>query len=669
MKANLNLYSLIIGVCMCSLVSNYTKAQSTLNNLTNTVTISTLNPIISESWPSPAVVVIRRTGDLRAITVPLVISGTATPGLDYHTYAGRSVTIPMGLREVWVQFVPQMDNLVEGPETIIVTLQSSPAYNIGTQNSTQITINDSSTFPVDAAASRFLIQAGFGADPDEVAKVKALGYSAWIDQQLTRPYGYTQPIFKKRKDAGLETFHPVPKIGLWTKMMRRTPAGQADTTDILRLRVAYSLLQILVISEKVDALKINPEGVMNYFDVLMKGAFGNFRQTLSDVTFHPCMGNYLSSVGNLKPDPILKTFPDQNYAREVMQLFSIGLWELNQDGTRKLVGGNPIPTYNSADIAEFSRVYTGLRYGGPENDASDPGKGYEDYIHPMKLNESNHDKDSKKLLKGTTLPAGQSALQDINGALDNLFNHPNVGPFISKQLIQRLVTSNPSPAYVSRVAAKFNNDGKNVRGNMGAVVKAILMDDEARSFNKTLEPTFGKLREPYLGLMDYAKTFNAQNISGDYESATYLYDTYLEEPFESPSVFNFYSPTYRSPGQITALGIFSPEFQILTAVTALESHNLLYKSIYGEIGLYDASAPEDKIILKYDNELPLAGDPDALITELSNKLTGGTIRPSTAQIIREAVLQIPVGSDNWESERVRMAVYLVGTSAEFNVQK
>lgn len=668
MKAKPNLYRLIIGACICLVTVNGAKAQSTINNLTNTVSISTLNATISENWPSPAVVVIRRTGDLRAVTVPLTITGTATPGLDYKSSVGASVTIPMGLREVWIHFVPLSDNLTEGPENIEVTLQNSPAYTIGSQNSTTITITDNSTVPADAAASRFLIQAAFGADPDEMAKVKALGYSAWIDQQMTRPYGYLETIVRKRMARGIPPFPQETKVALWTQMMRKTPAGQTDTTDILRLRVAYSLLQILVISQQQEALANNPAGVCNYFGILMRGAFGNFRQMLLDVTLHPTMGFYLSHVGNKKPDPILNTFPDQNYAREIMQLFTIGLWELNNDGTRKLSGGKPIPTYDNKDIAEFSRVFTGLKFGGPYNNANTAERGDEYYDSPMIIHEPNHDTGAKKLLRGITLPAGQNTMQDINAAIDNLFNHPNVGPFISNLLIQRLVTSNPSPAYINRVATKFNNDGNGVRGNMGAVVKAILMDPEARDFSKTTEPAFGKLREPYMALMNFAKTFNAQNITGEYDPAVYFYDVYLQDFFDSPSVFNFYLPAYRSPGVITNMGKFSPEFQILTAVTVLESHNNLHNGVYRDIARYNAP-PNEQIILKYDNELPLASNPDALITHLSNKLTGGTLRPSTAQIIREAVLNITEGSNDWEIERVKLAVYLVGTSAEFNVQK
>jgi uncharacterized protein (DUF1800 family) len=259
-------------------------------------------------------------------------------------------------------------------------------------------------------------------------------------------------------------------------------------------------------------------------------------------------------------------------------------------------------------------------------------------------------------------------MKDLNDALDNLFNHPNVGPFIANFLIQRLITSNPSPAYIARVATKFNNDGVGIRGNMGAVVKAVLMDIEARDFNKTQEVAFGKMREPYMTLINMAKTFNAQSISGRCEIA-YMYEFYLQEIFRAPSVFNFYLPAYRAPGQITASGKFSPEFQILTAVTAIEAQNNLLGCVNNEVARWGADNPDDKMIMKFDEEVPLAGDPDALIRLLSRKLTGGTLSPKSFEIIKDAVFKIPTTDNNWQVQRVKLAAYLTGSSAEFNIQK
>ncbi len=638
------------------------------------ISISTLNTTLQERWPQPATVVIRRSGGVRAVTVPITFGGTATKAIDYASTAGSSITIPVGAREVWIQLRPLADALAEATETVQLQVQPSAAYTVSGSNAVTVNLLDNSGSPTDDEATRFLIQAGFGADPDELAEVKALGFEGWINAQLTRPKGYLQPVIQARRAAGKDVFHPSTKIALWTQAMRRRnpPGGGTVQTDILRQRVAYSLLQIFVISQNVDALLLSSEGVTNYYDRLMDGAFGNFRKLLYDVTMHPCMGVYLSHVGNRKPDLSINRFPDENYAREIMQLFSIGLWELNQDGTRKLVNGNPVPTYTNADITQFARVFTGFQYTGTQFQWTG-----ENFLLPMKAYDEEHDMGPKTLLRGVTLPArtysgnNQDVTQsmlDVNAAIDNLFNHPNVGPFIGRLLIQRLVTSNPSPAYISRVAGAFNNDGTGVRGNMGAVIKAILMDPEARSFDKTLDPAFGKMREPYMTLMNMAKTFNAQPQSGDYESATYMYEFYLQEPFQSPSVFNFFSPNYRPFGELTAQGLYAPEFQILTAVTAIETQNNLLNSVENQISRWGAT-PENALKLDFSGEIPLANDPDALIRRLSTRMTGGTLRPRSFQNIREAILKIPTDNGNWQTDRVKMAAYLIGSSSEFNIQK
>jgi uncharacterized protein (DUF1800 family) len=643
--------------------------QSTPYNLQDQISIAVMDNVLHESWPAPTYVVLRRSGGLKAVTVPIEVSGTALAGVDYRSSVGAAVTIPMGRREVWIKLVPKADNIAEAPESITFTLKPGPGFNIVGEDAVNVTLLDQNDLPGDEEAARFLIQAGFGADPDEVQNVKTLGIEGWIDAQLARPKGYLQPVIKQMIADGKDVFHPATKIALWTKVMRRKPASGPDTTDVLRQRVAYSLLQIFVVSQSMDALSLNSEGVANYYDRLMDGALGNFRQLLLDVTLHPCMGAYLSHAGNRKPNPAQNIFPDENYAREIMQLFSIGLWELNQDGSRKLSGGQPIPSYDNSDITQFARVFTGLHWGGPDNAGGDFNYVTEEFKYPMEAYEAHHDTDPKTLLNGTVLPGGRTTMQDVESAIDNLFNHENTPPFISRLLIQRLVCSNPTPAYVGRVAAKFINNGNGVRGDMGAVVKQILMDEEARDFSKTLDPTFGKMREPYMTLMNMAKTFNAQPASGDYESATYLYDFYLQEPFQSPSVFNFYSPNYRPSGSLTALEKFAPEFQILTAITAIETPNNLLNSVENEIARWGASSPDNKMELKFDAELPLADDPDLLLTLLSRKLLGGKLQPRTFQIIREAVAKIPTTDENWQRERVNMAAYLLASSPEFNIQK
>ncbi|HPN71042.1 MAG TPA: DUF1800 family protein [Saprospiraceae bacterium] len=650
---------LIANLCMIG----FGLAQSTNYTLSDVVSISTINNELSESWPTPGTIVIRRSGGLKAVTVPFTISGSATIQTDYQTNAGTSVTIPMGKREVWLQIIPKTDNNPEGDETVRFTLSNAPAYTISGSNFVELTIKDQSVLPNDEEATRFLIQAAFGADPDELADVKSMGFENWIDAQIARPKGYLQDtLIQQNIIPNYETEYNA-RMTMWHLIMRRRyPApGVTVPTDILRQRIAYSLLQIFVISQTGDDLAVNSEGVLNYYDKLIDGAFGNFRQLLLDVSLHPCMGLYLSHVDNQKPDPVNNIFPDENYAREIMQLFSIGLWELNQDGTRKLDAfGDPIPTYDNGDISQFARVFTGLTWGGTT---------WHDFTTNMVVNESAHDTDPKVLLNGMNLTGGRTTMQDINSAIDNLFNHENTGPFIGRLLIQRLVTSNPSPAYISRVAAKFADNGSGVRGDMGAVVKQILLDPEARDLSYTKDPTFGKMREPYLTLLNFAKTFNAQPESGDYHEANLFYEYYLQEPFLSPSVFNFYSPNFRPPGEMTELGKYGPEFQILTAVTALQAPNNLKGSLDYAISRWGTVYPANEMHMMFPEELLIAGDPDALIRKLAVKMTGRALRPRSFQLIRELLNSLPASGQDWQQNRVDAAVYMIGSIAEFNIMK
>ena len=639
------------------------QAQTTNYTLSDVISISTTNNELSESWPTPGTIVIRRSGGLKAVTVPITITGSATIHTDYQTNAGTAVTIPMGKREVWLHIIPKTDEITEANETVRFTLSSSPAYTISGSSFVELTIKDQSPLPNDEEATRFLLQAAFGADLDELADVKSMGFANWIDAQIARPKAYLQDTLKKQNLGSTYETEYNARMTMWHLIMRRRYPAQGVTvpTDILRQRIAYSLLQIFVISQTGDDLAVNSEGVLNYYDKLIDGAFGNFRQLLLDVSLHPCMGLYLSHVDNQKPDPVNNIYPDENYAREIMQLFSIGLWELNQDGTRKLDSlGNPIPTYDNHDISQFARVFTGLTWGGTT---------WHDFTTNMVVNEEAHDTDPKTLLNGMTLPGGRTTMQDINSAIDNLFYHENTGPFIGRLLIQRLVTSNPSPAYIARVAAKFADNGSGVRGDMGAVVKQILLDPEARDISYTKSPTSGKMKEPYLTLLNLAKTFNAQPASGDYHEANLFYEYYLQEPFLSPSAFNFYSPNFRPPGEMTELGKYGPEFQILTAVTALQAPNNLKRSLDYAISRWGTVYPANEMHMMFPEELALAADPDAMIRKLSIKMAGRALKPRSFQLIRELVASLPSSGTDWQQNRVDAAVYMIGSIAEFNILK
>jgi len=468
----------------------------------------------------------------------------------------------------------------------------------------------------------------------------------------------------------------------------RPDATEEQLPDPLRQRVGFALSQIFVISDRMERLATEPAAMTHYYDKLLENSFGNYRTLLKDVALHPCMGQYLSHLANRKANPTSKTFPDENFAREIMQLFSIGLWMLHPDGTRILdTEGNPIPTYDNDDITEFAKVFTGLSYGQLNTGGAANFGDYEgDFTVPMKGWDSEHDLGSKTLLLGVTTPArtassgntGTATMADVDAAIDCLFNHPNVGPFIGRLLIQRLVTSNPSPAYIGRVTAAFNAAP---RGDMGRTVKAILMDPEARDAAKMSDPTFGKLREPFLKIVNFAQAFNATSQEGWYYLSGYAAG-HVEEPMNSPSVFNFFLPSYTPPGVLSQNGLVAPEMQIINASSGVTAPNYFWSAVNGQVGFTARTSRMVKLNLDQEmllnipslvfdqygqtNVQPL--DPDALIRRLDLALTGGTLTPQSFQIIREALARIGPGSWDWHEDRLKLGIYLVVCSPEFSVQ-
>jgi uncharacterized protein (DUF1800 family) len=679
------------------------------SNAANVLTVSAIKPEISERWPEAGVVTVRRSGGgLKPLTVKLAIGGTATLGTDYSlgNASMNSVFMPAGVREVWMQFQPIQDaNDAEPSETITVTLQSDSSYSLGTTTSATINLaNETATSsPSRQAAARFLLQAAFGPDgvtpsdsngiPKNVADVMLFGFAGWIDDQFARPVCKLEPFVNYAGTAGILNGDNIKKqTAWWNRAMGVTKIRPDDANtvqpDFLRQRVGFALSQLFVVSDRPETLAVQPGGLANYYDMLLNDAFGSFRTLLFDVTLHPVMGVYLSHLLNKKAANNI--FPDENYAREVMQLFSIGLWKLNQDGTRQLdAQGQPIPTYNNSNITEFARVFTGLGYAGNPSYSLFP----QNFLAPMKLWDTYHDCNAKTLLNGLTLPVrtpsnpdlGTATLADINGAIDCLFNHPNVGPFVGRQLIERLVTSNPSPAYISRVAAAFADNGQGVRGDMKAVIKTILLDAEARDPAMMSNPTFGKLREPFLRCVNLAHAFNASAQSGYYALDAFYLD-HVEEPMHSPSVFNFYQPGYSPPGMLNEAGLFAPEFQIINAGSAITAPNYFYSAIRNnDLHRWGSGVPAQTVRLSIDQELamivPLSGnindnvpsgpalDSDPLLRRLDFALTGGTLSPRQFQIIRESIERISAGSWQWHRDRLALAIDLIVTSPEFNVQR
>lgn len=529
-------------------------------------------------------------------------------------------------------------------------------------------------------ASRFLAQATFGANLALIQHVANIGHEAWLDEQLALPVTPTLPMVSAGGVNSEGLILPVAfRWAHWQQMM--------TAPDLLRHRVIFALSQLFVISTQVDELGEQALGMSSYYDLFQKHAFGNFRDLLFDVTMHPFMGIYLSHLKNRKTDLALNRFPDENYAREVMQLFTIGLYELNQDGSHQLDGnGNPIPTYTNAEITEFAKVFTGLTTK-PEQDDQVIDLEYflenDDVFHePMIMYDAEHEPGEKKLLKGLVIPAGQTGMQDINDAVDNLFNHPNVGPFIGRLFIQRLVKSNPSPGYISRVAAAFNDNGNGVRGDMKAVIKAILLDSEARDTSYFTDPTHGKLREPFVRYVQLCRAFNAASANGLYRNNGGLAQEMLQQyPFHAPSVFNFFLPTYQPLGPLTKANLVAPEFQITTSYTAISVINFMDVAINEEYPMEisnpvleiceeaETTCPdlteEEIVTLTLTEELNLAeNDIDGFITHLDLILTYGMLSTAMKTIIKNAITPL---EDAFE--RVNMALYLLMISPEYAILK
>ena len=519
--------------------------------------------------------------------------------------------------------------------------------------------------PTRAEAFQFLEQATFGPTESEINDVISLGFEGWINKQIEYPSSLQLPYLESLERPNNLRQLQDERVGIWFRNAIQEP-------DQLRQRVAFSLSEIMVVSE-IGALRDATYSLADYYDMLSRNAFGNFRDLIEDVTLHPAMGVYLSMLGNEKPNPKKNIRPDENYAREMMQLFTIGLVQLNIDGTEKLDSeGKPLPTFDQEIVESFAHVYTGWNYA----DATSFGKAKRDddnQIKAMQLYSSKHDQGPKTLLNGATLPADQSGTQDLNSALDNVFQHSNVGPFIVKQLIQRLVTSNPSPAYVARIAAIFNDNGQGVRGDLGAVVKKILLDVEARPSSET--NASGKLKEPLLRVTQLWRAYNAETSNDDYRfyycysggscanslSAREPYIVFGQGPLQSPSVFNFFSPFYAPSGTIQNSEFVAPEFQIATEYQNTHLTNFFFSQIF----LLNSQTPGLKnrdVYINIDEEILLAGNTTALINKVADKLLAGNISDTLTSQVGALLEQIPASN---AEERAATVIYLIASSPEF----
>lgn len=513
-------------------------------------------------------------------------------------------------------------------------------------------------------ASRFSSRATFGLPYQEIEALARQGKQAWLDEQFSQPIGDHQPVVDEliaRRDRGdfaefeedVELLFVFRRLAWWHRTM--------TSPDVLRQRVAFALSEIFVVSDNVDALVINPYALSGYYDMLLTDAFGNFRDLLRSVTLHPSMGIYLSHVNNRKADPANNTFPDENYAREVMQLFSIGLFELNIDGSLELdVNGDPIPTYSNTEIREFAKVFTGLSYSGSGAFFGNPQPNFQS---PMTMFDEFHEPGEKRLLNGTIIPSGQTGMQDLEAAIDNLFNHPNVGPFIGKQLIQRLVTSNPSPAYVERVARAFNGDTTGVRGDMQAVLRAVLLDAEAAAAPASTG-SFGKLREPVVRYAALARQLNAASKDGFFaNTGIFLQALTRQHPLSSPSVFNFFLPAHSPAGEIADASLVAPEFEITTNTTVVGISNLIDLAVTVEFIVDTQAPPFGEVSLDLGEYIALANDIEALLDRLDVVFTYGTLSAETRSAIRGVLADIE--DDEF---RIRTALYLLLISPDYAVR-
>jgi uncharacterized protein (DUF1800 family) len=545
------------------------------------------------------------------------------------------------------------------------------------------------------SAARFLTQATFGVTDESIDQLTDTGsYEAWLQEQIALPVSYqlqstqsywlkTCPLNKQGQLINspseiVDTWQAGPgRHNIWWQSVLR---GE----DQLRQRVAFALSQIFVVSDKPQMLQDSQFGMASYYDTLLKHSFGNYRDLLEDVTLHPAMGIYLGMLRNQKANTELNIRPDENYAREVLQLFSIGVHQLNIDGTLKLENGQPIPTYNQQTIQEFARVFTGWNYADIDWKTW-IGKGSRKL--PMIPVEQFHDQSKKVLLNGLELPAKQNARADLKAALDNIFNHPNVGPFISKQLIQRLVTSNPTGAYVARVARVFNNNDNGVRGDLSSVVTAILLDEEARNGHQTI-PTFGKLKEPLLRLshlyraLDLKPNIKEGDFWGNRSCGRGEYPAYVmghswshlanleteigQAVLRAPSVFNFYRPDYSPPG---VDDMAAPEFQLATENFVINIANLMNQGIYWAKPITGINQ-EGASWLDFSQVTALADNTDELLNYLSRILLNGAMSDQLRDIISRHLADPDFQYHNdSELDKARDAIVLILISPEYLIQK
>lgn len=675
---------------------------------------------------------IRLAGDHASCLVSLSFSGLTSTQIAAHIHAVNGGSIVEGFTELgqimnhsWV-FPEAGQGIFTSDQAILDALQGgglyvnvhSSLYTAGEIRGDYALVEGSIEFdpPADPPpvppyvgadlerdVARFLTQATFGPTEALIDQVVLQGIEAWIDEQMdpvaTLPSNLLNYVeaadaweidyYANNGMPGFDPNHHNRRRGWWLAAVKGN--------DQLRQRVAFALSEILVVSEENSRVRQKHEGAAQYYDLLAGHAFGNFRDLLDAVTLHPIMGWYLSMIQNEKANGI--TQPDENYAREVMQLFSIGLLELHPDGSLKLDPATllPIQTYDNFLITELARVFTGWSFSVRSDGTANTQFGYgggnnlmqASWKNPMAMFQAYHDEGTKQLLSGISVPAGQTGEQDMDDAMDALSVHPNTGPFISRRLIQRLVTSNPSRGYVYRVAQIFDDNGSGVRGDLGAVVKAILLDYEARSQDIIDNVTYGRQKEPivrYVAMiraLDGASQLPLSDLEpfgfvNTYPAGTTRYrffqtdSTLGQTPQAAPSVFNWFLPDYVNPGCLADAGLVVPEFQTTTETTVVQRTNFNRNMTDGDNGQSGTNLPGDptqlldNIVLdrlSLENYLSANGTV-AFVDHLDKILTARTLSPETRTILEETI-------DNHTSanNRVKVALYLLMSSPDYMIQR
>ncbi|KZN63830.1 hypothetical protein N473_16055 [Pseudoalteromonas luteoviolacea CPMOR-1] len=618
-----------------------TQDQSATNDQGSAEDIST-SPVVDIRVPSEVV----RKGSV--ITIDSVVRGS-TEGLTYiwTQTSGPAVTLSGANSASLTITLPSASSINKDSYTFSLTVTDSA----GTSTYTETTLESVNAMS-ELQASALMQQATLGATYSEIQAASGLSEEEWLNQQIALDPTLHTPLLENYPDR--DNPNHINRIDAWWKASLNAP-------DQLRQRVAFALSEIFVISDANTSLRGEPEGMAAYYDMLLKHAFGNFRTLLESVTLSPAMGVYLSHLGNEKANLERNIRPDENYAREVMQLFTIGLNELNLDGTLKLdTDGKSIATYSQKEVAGFAKVFTGwtfaysARWDRPSRN----------YTLPMHAFSAYHSMEPKELLNGEVIPAETGPHESMQLALDNLFSHSNIAPFISKQLIQRLVKSNPTPAYVARVATVFNDNGLGVRGDLGAVVKAILLDEEARKFSQ-VQLHSGKIKEPILTKVHLWRVLNARSELNRYYTWN-LSTTYGQGPLLSPSVFNFFRPDH-TPNELQTLELVAPELQIATDSNMVATINGHYGDLVWRMAERKTTLNPNTVYMFAQDDISMLANHglQSLLDYYDLVYFAGTM----SDITRTALVDLDsyfVNKD--EAQRVAQLLYMISLSPDFNYQ-